>query len=186
MTEDTDRALMARIGKGDEKALELLIRRHERMVYNVALRFLNDDAQAEDICQETFYRVYRAAASYTPDAKYTTWLYTIVRNLCFNALRKRNSADLVSIEDENMPEIPSGSISVLQALEVEELRKRVSAAVQELPQQMRMAVLLHKFQGLQHDEIAEICGCSVNAVKLRVHRAKAILAAKLGDLRRET
>jgi len=75
---------MGRIKKGDSKAFELLLARHQRSVYNIALRFLNDAAEAEDITQEAFIRVYKAAQTYTPDAKFSTWLYTIVKNLCFN------------------------------------------------------------------------------------------------------
>ncbi len=184
--EDTDRLLMERIGRGDEKALELLIARHERMVFNLACRFLSDEQEAEDIAQETFLRVYRAAHTYTPDAKFTTWLYTIVKNLCFNALRKRKSGETRSIDDETMPELPSGQASPLDRLLQHQVRQRVAAAVDRLPEHMRMAVLLHKFHELQYDDIARIFGCTVNAVKLRVHRAKALLAAELGDMKDET
>ncbi len=184
--EQTDRALMERIGRGDEKALELLMARHERGVYALACRFLGDEGDAEDVAQETFIRIFRAARTYTPDAKFTTWLYTIVRNLCFNVLRKRKSAEIVSADEEGIPELPSPSVSQLQQIIQNQLRERVRKAVERLPDHMRMAVLLHKFQGLQYDEIAAIFGCSVNAVKLRVHRAKAILAQELGDLKEET
>lgn len=184
--EETDRLLMERIKKGDEKAFELLAARHHRMVFSLACRFMNDEHEAEDISQEAFIRVYRAAPTYTPDAKFTTWLYTIVKNLCFNAIRKRNLARVLPIDDENVPEPASPSPGQLDVLLREQVRERVAGAVSRLPENMRLAVLLHKFHGMQYDEIAGIFQCSVNAVKLRVHRAKAILAAELGDLRDET
>jgi RNA polymerase sigma-70 factor (ECF subfamily) len=96
---EVDIALMARIKKGDTDAFDQLVSRHQRPVYNLALRFLSDSCEAEDITQEAFIRVFRAADTYTPEAKFTTWLYTIVKNLCFNAIRKRQSANLVSIEE---------------------------------------------------------------------------------------
>lgn len=180
--EDTDIALMARIRQGDTHAFEMLLARHQRSVYNIACRFLRDEGEAEDITQETFIRVHRAASSYSPEAKFTTWLYTIVKNLCFNVIRKRQGADVVSIEDETMPEIPSASEDPSVLLERKQLSTRVRKAVAGLPENLRMAVILKKFYGLSYEEIAKIFGCTPNAVKLRVHRAKEFLAHELGGL----
>ncbi|MEW6107625.1 MAG: sigma-70 family RNA polymerase sigma factor [Nitrospirota bacterium] len=177
---------MARIKKGDVNAFELLLSRHERSVYNLAYRFLNDEGEAEDITQEVFLRVYRASKTYNPEAKFTTWLYTIVKNLCFNAIRKKRSVSVVSIDEETMPEFRSEDPDPLDALSREELRSRVIRAVNALPENMRIAVILQRFHGFSTEEIAELMGCSVNAVKLRVHRAKMILAGKLGGLKEET
>jgi RNA polymerase sigma-70 factor (ECF subfamily) len=184
--EETDIALMELIRRGDDKAFELLLSRHQRSVYNLACRFLNDEAEAEDITQETFIRIFKAAVTYTPEAKFTTWLYTIVKNLCFNALRKRRSAQIVSIEEETLPEIPADINDPSEIIDGRRLRSKVLAAVHALPENMRIAVLLHKFHGLQYHEIAEILDCSVNTVKLRVHRAKAVLARSLSEFGGET
>ena len=184
--EETDIALMELIRRGDEKAFELLVSRHQRSVYNLACRFLNDDADAEDITQETFVRIFRAAGTYSPEAKFTTWLYTIVKNLCFNVLRKRRSVQIVSVEEEMLPEIPAETRDPAEIIDGKRLRSKVLAAVHALPDNMRIAILLHKFQGLEYHEIAEILDCTVNAVKLRVHRAKAILAVSLKDFSGET
>jgi RNA polymerase sigma-70 factor, ECF subfamily len=181
--EETDIVLMDLIKKGDEKAFELLLSRHQRTVFNLAFRFLNEQAEAEDVTQETFIRIFKSAETYTPEAKFTTWLYTIVKNLCFNSLRKRRSVHIVSVDEEELPEIPSENDDPLEILDRKRLRSRVIAAVNSLPENMRVAVLLHKFHGLQYDEIADILGCSANAVKLRVHRAKAVLAKNLNDFR---
>lgn len=184
--EGTDIALMELIKQGDEKAFEFLIARHQRSVYNLACRFLNDEAEAEDITQETFIRIFRAAGAYSPDAKFTTWLYTIVKNLCFNVLRKRHAAQIVSVEEEMLPEIPAKINDPAEIIDGKRLRSKVLTAVHALPVHMRIAVLLHKFHGLQYHEIAEILDCTVNTVKLRVHRAKAILAGSLSQFRDET
>jgi RNA polymerase sigma-70 factor, ECF subfamily len=181
--EETDIVLMDLIGKGDEKAFEVLLCRHQRSVFNLAFRFLRDEAEAEDIAQDTFIRVFKSASAYTPEAKFTTWLYTIVKNLCFNSLRKRRSVHIVSMEEETLPEIPSENDDPSEILDRKRLKSRVVNVVNSLPENMRIAVLLHKFHGLQYNEIADILGCSANAVKLRVHRAKAVLAHGLNDFR---
>ncbi len=180
--EDVDIALMGRIREGDTDAFEELMSRHQRPVYNLALRFLNDSCEAEDIAQEAFVRVFRAARTYSPEAKFTTWLYTIVKNLCFNAIRKRQSANLVSIDEETVPEIASKEDDPSRKLEREQIRQRVARAVNALPENLRLAVILQKFHGLSYEEIAAILGCSVNAVKLRVHRAKDFLARELAAM----
>jgi RNA polymerase sigma-70 factor (ECF subfamily) len=184
--EDTDVALMALIRKGDAKAFELLLARHQRSVYNLALRFLNDPDEAEDIAQDAFVRVYKASSTYTPDAKFTTWLYTIVRNLCFNVLRSRKTAVVISVDDETLPEIPAERRDPVEEISKARVREEVIRAVSGLPEHMRMTVILSRYHDLQYDEIADIMGCSVNAVKLRMHRAKAVLAKELAGLRHET
>jgi len=177
---------MGLIKKGDAKAFELLVARHQRPVYNLALRFLNDSEEAEDLAQEVFIRIYKAAATYTPEAKFTTWLYTIVRNLCFNVLRSRRQAVIVSVDDEALPELPAKNEDPVERIIREHVGEKVRSAVGKLPENMRLAVILSKYHGLSYDEVAGIMGCSVTAIKLRVHRAKAILAEELSALRDET
>jgi RNA polymerase sigma-70 factor (ECF subfamily) len=184
--EDTDVVLMAGVKKGNTKAFELLLSRHQRSVYNLAYRFLNDSSDAEDITQEVFIRVYKASKTYTPEAKFTTWLYTIVKNLCFNALRKNRNASIVSIDDERIPEIPANLDDPSELFSREQIREMVIKAVNSLPDNLRMAVILQKFYGLSYEEISQILDCSINAVKLRVHRAKALLSRELGGLKTET
>lgn len=177
---------MGLIKKGDEKAFELLVARHQRAVYNLALRFLRDSDEAEDLAQDVFIRIYKAAATYTPEAKFTTWLYTIVRNLCFNVLRSRRQAVIVSVDDEALPELPAANDDPVQRITRRQIQEKVMQAVAKLPDNMRLAVIMSKYHGLSYDEIAGIMGCSVTAIKLRVHRAKAILAEELSELRYET
>jgi RNA polymerase sigma-70 factor (ECF subfamily) len=184
--EETDISLMGLISKGDTKAFEMLVARHQRAVYNLALRFLNDSDEAEDVAQDVFIRIYKAAATYTPDAKFTTWLYTIARNLCFNVLRSRRQAVMVSVDDEALPELPAKNEDPVERITRHQVQEKVMLAVSKLPENMRLVVILSKYHGLSYDEIAGIMGCSVNAIKLRVHRAKAILAEELSELRDET
>lgn len=181
-----DISLMTLIKEGDSDAFEVLLSRHQRAVYNLAVRFLGDREEAEDITQETFMRIFKAAGKYTPDAKFTTWLYTIVKNLCFNALRRRKSAHIVPMESEYLPELPSVAEDPIERISRLQTRNAVIKAVGGLPENMRMALILHKYHGLQYDEIAGIMGCTVNAVKLRMFRARTILAKELIGLEPET
>ena len=186
--EDNDRdvALMERVKNGDDGAFEELLTRHYQSVYRLAYRFLYDSPEAEDITQEVFLRVFRAAQTYSPKAKFSTWLYTITKNLCFNELRKKRSVTIFSIEDEMLPELPSVDESPVSKLEEAEVKKRVLDAVRELPANLRIAVLLLKYHDLSYEEVADILGCTVNAVKLRVHRAKKFLARSVGYVSQET
>ena len=183
---DRDIALMERIKNGDEAAFEELVTRHSKTVYKLAYRFLYDSQDAEDITQEVFLRVYRAAESYTPKAKFSTWLYTITKNICFNELRKKKSVTIFSIEDEMLPELPSLDANPVSKLEEAEVRQRVLDAVKALPANLRIAVILLKYHDLSYEEVADILGCTVNAVKLRVHRAKKFLAKSIGYISKET
>jgi RNA polymerase sigma-70 factor (ECF subfamily) len=183
---DIDFKLMERVKKGDESAFEEIVSRHYHSVYNLANRFLYSTSEAEDITQEVFLRVFRASKSYTPKAKFSTWLYTITKNLCFNELRKLRSVQILSIEDEMLPEIPSKSESPAIKLEKEEMKTKVRESVEALPANLRIAILLLKYHGLSYEEVAQILGCTVNAVKLRVHRAKDFLAKSIGYLSEET
>jgi RNA polymerase sigma-70 factor (ECF subfamily) len=183
---EVDIKLMDRVKKGDESAFEELVSRHYHSVYNFANRFLLDAANAEDVTQEVFLRVFRAAKTYTARAKFSTWLYTITKNLCFNELRRKRSVNILSIEDEMLPEIPSLDDSPVSRLEKQEIRVKVLDAVRALPANLRVAVLLLKYHGFSYEEVAEILGCTVNAVKLRLHRAKDYLAKSIGYLSEET
>jgi RNA polymerase sigma-70 factor (ECF subfamily) len=183
---EVDIKLMDRVKKGDESAFEELVSRHYHSVYNFANRFLLDAANAEDVTQEVFLRVFRAAKTYTARAKFSTWLYTITKNLCFNELRRKRSVNILSIEDEMLPEIPSLDDSPVSRLEKQEIRVKVLDAVRALPANLRAAVLLLKYHGFSYEEVAEILGCTVNAVKLRLHRAKDYLAKSIGYLSEET
>jgi RNA polymerase sigma-70 factor (ECF subfamily) len=183
---DRDIALMELVKKGDDAAFDELVTRHYQSVYRLAYRFLYDSPEAEDITQEVFLRVYRAAKTYTPKAKFSTWLYTITKNLCFNELRKKKSVTVFSIEDEMLPELPSPDDSPVSKLEEAEVKQRVLDAVKALPANLRIAVLLLKYHDLSYEEVADILGCTVNAVKLRVHRAKKFLAKSIGYISQET
>lgn len=177
MTNDTtnDSELMARLAKGNMSALGELARRHQTRVLELAFRTLGTWDLAEDVAQETFLRVYRAAKHYKPTAKFTTWLYRIVINLCLDEKRKRSKAG-APLEPELCEQLPATNNDTTEQQETAAI---VRAAVYALPERQRVAVLLHRYHGLNHAEISEVTGWTRSAVESLLVRAYANLRAKL-------
>ena len=195
--EDTDIAAMKRLAAGEDEALEELVERHKRVVLNIAYRYTGDSVAAEDLAQEAFIRVYQARKRYKPAAKFSTWLYRIVSNLCLSALRKEQVRKAYSLDstletqegefrtDRSTEETGSPGAR----LEREELAGVVREAVQALPENQRIAVILNRYASLGYQEVAKSMGLSSMAVKSLLNRARSNLKEKLspyierGDLR---
>jgi RNA polymerase sigma-70 factor (ECF subfamily) len=177
MTDDTsnDAELMARLAAGEMSALGELALKHQARVLELAFRTLGVWDIAEDIAQETFLRVYRAAKNFKPTARFTTWLYRIVINLCLDEQRKRAKAGM-SLEPEIYEQLPASNGDLA---EKEEIAASVRAAVYELPERQRLAVVLHRYNGLNHAEISEVTGWTQSAVESLLVRAYANLRSKL-------
>jgi len=181
MMSDTpnDGQLMARLAGGDMSALGELAHRHQRKVLELAFRTLGTWDLAEDVAQETFLRVYRAAKRYKPTARFTTWLYRIVINLCLDAQRKRAKAG-VSLEPELYEQLPASNCNTT---EKEEMAALVRRAVHALPERQRLALILHRYDGLNHAEISEVTGWTQSAVESLLVRAYANLRGKLAKMK---
>ncbi len=176
--------LIERIKDGDERAFETLVDLFSRQVYHFCYRFLGNEADAEEAVQEVFIRIHRSIARYEPRAKFSTWLFTIAKNVCLNMLRSRKGG-FVSLDDEEelgYREIPSSWGDPEKAAESRQFGSIVAEAVRNLPEGHRMAVILCKYHGMKYAEAAEIMGCTEGAVKLRIHRARAVLAESLKGL----
>ncbi len=187
--EDTDEAqqdvvLMLRAKGGDIGAFEELVRRHQHSVVGTAARMLGSPTEAEDIGQQVFVRVWKSAARYEPTAKFTTWLMTITRNLVFNELRRRRRAHLVSmdeVEDDVAPhqlaaaDVSGPSKKLLEA----ELQQAIDAAIANLPEKQRLAIVLRRYEGMPYEEIAKVLSTSVEALKSILFRARAGLRQTL-------
>jgi RNA polymerase sigma-70 factor (ECF subfamily) len=181
MTNDTpnDAQLMARLADGDMSALGELAHRHQARVLELSFRTLGAWDLAEDIAQETFLRVLRAAKRYEPTAKFTTWLYRIVINLCLDEKRKQAKAG-VPLEPAIHEQV-TGSLD--NPSEKEEVAALVRAAVQALPERQRLALILHRYDGLNHAEISEATGWTRSAVESLLVRAYANLRGKLTKMK---
>jgi RNA polymerase sigma-70 factor, ECF subfamily len=172
-----DSLLMSALAAGDTTALGTLVERHQASVLSTAYRLLGRWDQAEDVAQEVFIRVYRAAPGYTPSAAFTTWLYHIVFNLCQDTLRKRRPTAELPPDDPG-----AGGGNPSHTLEEEERTATVRRAVAELPDRQRIAVVLHRYGGLSHSQIAEATGWSRSAVESCLVRAYSNLRHELAEL----
>ncbi len=184
---DPDAALMKRVTQGDQRAFEELVEKYKQPVFNMIYRTLPDAAEAEDLAQAVFVQVYKAASRYRVEAKFTTWLFTIARNLCLNELRRRSrhpadSLDASISQDEDYPARQYEdvrSVSAPDQLIQDELSAKVSEALMELPENQRTAVLLYQEQEMSYEEIAKILECSLSATKSLIHRARETLKQRL-------
>jgi RNA polymerase sigma-70 factor (ECF subfamily) len=166
---------MSRLADGDKSALGELVTRHQGRVLELAYRLAGDRALAEDIGQETFLRIWRAAKTYQPTARFSTWMYRIVTNLCLDAFKKRSPSAGVPAETTGASPAP---ISVLEA---DDRSTAVRRAVHGLPERQRVAVVLHRFSELTIREIAASTGWSESAVESLLVRAYAALRESLRD-----
>ncbi len=179
MSDDVE--LMLRVRNGDESAFTELMKRHYRALINYTYRYTSSREAAEDLAQETFLRVYRAAGRYKPEAKFTTWLYRIATNLCLNEVKKKKGFQNVSLEDfdDNVSEIGDSKPGAHSAVFRREIKQAIWGALDSLSQNERVAIILSKYEELPYEEIAEIIGCSLGAVKTYVHRGKKKLVEEL-------
>ncbi len=181
----SDVDLMLRVKGRDHEAFRGLIERHQRAVINVIHRAIGDAWEAEDLAQRVFIQVYRSAGRYKPTAKFTTWLFTITHNMILNEHRRRHRRAAESLEALADPDDASAQFADARAVDPSqevaerELQERIQAAIQQLPEAQRTAVILCRFEGLAYEEIAAVLGCSVSSVKSLLHRARQTLKEQL-------
>ena len=191
--DEQDIIWMMRVRGGDRQAFGELVECHQQRVVGTVARMLgSDSADAEDIGQQVFLRVWKSAARYEPSAKFTTWLYTITRNLVFNELRRRKHRPVVSLESEPPHDhtgrdsgdssarfedslAPSPDATLLQV----ELQEAINTAIAGLPETQRLALVLRRYEELSYEEIAAVLNLTVPAVKSLLFRARVLLREKL-------
>jgi len=183
---DYDAALMIAFQKGGDLAFQELVERNHPRVIGLAYRFTNNAAEAEDLAQEVFLRIYRARHTYKPTAKFTTWMFRIAANASLNALRARakrrddlSMTLLAGEEDHPAGPADAESRSPDHLLHQRDLRDKVREAIQALPEKQQVAVILNKYEGLDHADIARTIGCSTMAVKSLLARARDNLRNRL-------
>jgi RNA polymerase sigma-70 factor (ECF subfamily) len=189
--EVTDEVLMIRFQRGDRSSFTQLVRRHQTGLYNFALRQLRVQSVAEDVVQEAFVRVVQNAADFKHEARFSTWVYTITRNLCIDQLRKRALRKHASLDEPRKSDEGDGPTlgeqtadsraSVEREATGTEIKARILDAVDELPEDQREVFLLRELSNLPFKEIAEITGVPENTVKSRMRYALERLQAALSD-----
>ncbi len=178
---------------GDARAFEVLVRRHRTPVFNFILRFTGHRARAEDVLQETWLKVVRSASEYEAKAKFTTWVYTIARNLCVDSARKESYRQTASLEasatgaegDEGRPlgeSLPDEGVSPERGAYNARVRPLLERALAGLPEEQREVFVLREYSGIPFKEIAEVTGVSENTVKSRMRYALEGLRRRLAEL----
>ena len=184
--ERTEALLIADLCEGDETALAPLVEKYKRMVYRLAMQITKNHADADDVMQETFIRVYRSIRTFRKDAAFETWLYRIAVNEALNFVKRRERQRVSALETTLESEYETMARYRAQIAndphvhaEKVELRHHVTEAVNSLSLKHRTVVILHEFEGLTHAEIASILNCSEGTVRSRLHYARKKLRTLL-------
>jgi RNA polymerase sigma-70 factor (ECF subfamily) len=184
---DPDAALMLRVKRGDRAAFAELVEKYRQPVMNLVYRTLRDETEAEDLAQNVFLQVYKSRSRYKRTAKFSTWLFTIARNLCLNELRRRSRHRAESLEEthgehDDQPQRQyedKKNFLPAETLLHGELAQKIEEVLAELPENQRTAILLCRQEDLSYEEIARVLGCSLSATKSLIHRGREVLKQKL-------
>jgi RNA polymerase sigma-70 factor (ECF subfamily) len=187
-SEVSDAKLVELVQRGDTSAFDLLVRKYQHKVLKLVSRFVSDQAEAEDVAQEAFIKAYRALPSFRGESAFYTWLYRIAINTAKNALvsNRRRPVDFdLDLQDpeqyERQARLKEGDTPEGLLL-TEEIRQTVQAAMAELPEDLRTAIMLRELEGLSYEEIAERMSCPVGTVRSRIFRAREAIDKKLKPL----
>jgi RNA polymerase sigma-70 factor (ECF subfamily) len=184
---DPDAALMLRVKRGDRAAFAVLVDKYKQPVMNFVFRSLRDEIEAEDLAQNVFLQAWKSRGRYKQTAKFSTWLFTIARNLCLNEIRRRSRHPAESIEEEHAEHEDQphrqyedrSQMAPPEQLLQGELARKIEEALAGLPENQRTAILLCRQDELSYEEIAVILDCSLSATKSLIHRGRETLKEKL-------
>ena len=187
-SEQLDEELVLRVQRGDKSAYDYLVIKYQHRIIQLVNRYIKDPSEAQDVAQEAFIKAYRALADFRGEAAFFTWLYRIAINTAKNYLlsRSRRSANYqVDIQDaealENAPQL-QGLETPERELLNQEIIDAINAGIEELPEDMRTAIVLREFEGMSYEEIAEAMDCPVGTVRSRIFRAREAIDNKLNPL----
>jgi RNA polymerase sigma-70 factor (ECF subfamily) len=177
--------IMTEVAEGNLAAFRIIVELHHKPLISFIARYTGDRDSAEDIAQEVFLRVFKAAKDYKPQAKFRTWLFTIATNLCLNELRKNKSSpklvDLSYLHEQEYPIAAPAAFSPEKAAQDAELSAAVHKAIQSLPENQRIAILLRQYNDFSYAEISEMLGISTSAVESLIQRARQNLKRSLSS-----
>ncbi|SFH31662.1 RNA polymerase, sigma-24 subunit, RpoE [Desulfotomaculum arcticum] len=180
----SDETLVQKSKKGDLNAFNELVLRYEGKVFSIAYRFMGNHADASDLAQETFIRLYQSLASFRGDSSFSTWLYRITANACRDELRKHQRRRSISMDEmiaaspANVP-VADNAYSPEDAVQRNEVQRQVQECLNELSDDHRLILVMREIQGFSYDEIAEVLQCSLGTVKSRISRARNALKERL-------
>lgn len=185
---ELDKELVLRVQNGDKSAFDLLVIKYQHRIIQLVNRYIKDPSEAQDVAQEAFIKAYRALGNFRGDSAFYTWLYRIAINTAKNYLvsRNRRYTDYhVDVQDaeqvENVPQL-KGMDTPEYLLLNDEIIDVINLAIEKLPEEMRVAIMLREFEGLSYEEIAESMDCPVGTVRSRIFRAREAIDEKLTPL----
>jgi len=192
MTDLKERDLIRKAKQGDMHAFEELILKHEKIVYNLALRMMNHSEDAKDISQEVFLKAYRSLCNFDERSAFSTWLYRITHNTCIDEMRKRKGKQNYSLEEELENEAGSMQRQIAdegdtpeESLLREEQKSEILQALDNLSAEHKAAIVLRDVKGLSYEEIAEILEVSLGTVKSRISRGRNQLKNEILKIREQ-
>lgn len=185
---EVDQELVARVQKGDKRAFDLLVRKYQHKVINLISRFVRDHSEVYDVAQEAFIKAYRALPNFRGDAAFYTWLYRIAINTAKNFLvargRKLPTVDIDAQEAEQY--VGESSLKDYETPErlalKDEIEATVFKAIEDLPEDLRIAITLREMEGMSYEEIAEAMQCPIGTVRSRIFRAREAIDNRLKPL----
>lgn len=184
----TDQQLVERVQKGDKRAFDLLVIKYQQRIMNVISRFVNDFSEVQDLAQETFIKAYRALPNFRGDSAFYTWLYRIGINTAKNHLVARSRRPPNADVDATEAEYYDGNSALKDQASPErialtnEIGEMVFSAIEQLPEDLRLAITLRELEGLSYEEIAEVMECPIGTVRSRIFRARETIDLKLKPL----
>ena len=186
---DIDRDLVAKAQAGDKRAFGLLVEKYQRKLTRLLSRYIRDAAEVEDVAQEAFIKAYRALPAFRGDSAFYTWLYRIGINTAKNHLAAtgRRAPTSTELEVEDAEALDDGEqlrdINTPESLLLsKEIAATVNGAMDELPEDLRMAIQLREMEGMSYEDIAKIMDCPIGTVRSRIYRAREAIAEKLKPL----
>ncbi|MGB9428373.1 MAG: RNA polymerase sigma factor RpoE [Gammaproteobacteria bacterium] len=187
-TADSDQMLVARVQRGDKAAFDVLVRKYQHKIIKLITRYVHDGSEALDVAQEAFIKAYRAIPGFRGDSAFYTWLYRIAINTAKNYLVAEGRRPLdhgVDLQDPDQYEMQARLKDMdtpERLLLTEEIQRTVEAAIEQLPEELRTAIVLREIEGMSYEEIAQTMSCPVGTVRSRIFRAREAIDGKLRPL----
>jgi RNA polymerase sigma-70 factor (ECF subfamily) len=183
----TDKQLVERVQRGDKRAFDLLVLKYQHKIVGLVGRYLRDQDEVQDVAQEAFIKAYRALPRFRGDSAFYTWLYRIAINTAKNHLvsRSRRPPDTdvdVDVEEGIYQESLSDMVNPENSLATEQLEAVVYKAIDDLAEDLKVAVTLREFEGLSYEEIADVMECPVGTVRSRIFRAREAIEKKIAGI----